>query len=167
MINLKRLFRRNKYILHVDNEEAELLQFFMNNKKDFELWLAENNHQFPRIKFIFYYPTTIEFFFDELRLFTASFNKDLTEAVVFTQLTASKLNINNIRSHDWKPFKEMILYFVSVMEQRNTNLMLKTQKSLTEYQALCRGEEKQKETSEDTRFRDSLSPNVMLPGSTI
>ena len=94
MLNIKRLLKPNPYIIKINKAESELLQYFISNKTAFDKWYAENEKQYPKIRFTFYYPTAIDFYFNEFKLFTAYFkkaSKGKADPKIATQLLEEKL----------------------------------------------------------------------------
>jgi hypothetical protein len=141
MFNLKKLIKSQPLTVPVSKAEKDLLQYFIATKPAFENWFSSNKNAFPRLRFHFYYPNAIDFFFDEFKLFTAYYKKEEKGMVVLKELKMSDVNKANIKTTDWKPFRDLMLTFLTDLEQTNHNLMLQEQRSLHEYKAICTGKE--------------------------
>lgn len=138
MFNLKKLLQRNKALIDLPKEDIALLEYFISHKDDFESWFASQQTTYPKIKFTFYYPTAIDFTYDEFKLFTVYFNKSGNDAISLSQFKISQVNGENIKTKNWKPFKEVMLQYIAVVEKQNTDLLFLKMRSLHEYQQLCK-----------------------------
>jgi hypothetical protein len=135
MLNLQRLFRPNPLLLPVSKTEREILEYFITHKQAFENWsLLHPEH---RIRFQFYFPTAVDFYFDEFKLFTAYFKRRQSGSLEFRELKMSEANHTTIRSVNWQPFEEVMLRFFNSLEENNKAVMLRENKSLHEYTAIC------------------------------
>jgi hypothetical protein len=141
MINLKKFFKSKPTVVACSKAERDLLQYFISSKTAFDNWYATQGGNFPKLRFQFYFPSAIDFYFDEFKLFTAYFKKEENGAVVFVELKMSEVNYSNIKSADWKPFRDLILAFLTALEQAHKSQWLTEQRSLHEYQKLCSGKE--------------------------
>ena len=135
MINLKKFFKPNPYLLTVSKAEKELLECFLDNKPAFDQWLPLNENR--RIRFQFYYPTAVDFYFDNFKLFTAYFKKGPVDGPDLHELKMSEANYSSICTTNWQPFEEVILDFLNTLEESNKVILFRKTKSLHEYAALC------------------------------
>ena len=135
MMNLFQLFRRKAYIIPVKKTEKELLECFMANKAAFDQWLALHPH--PQIRFRFYFPTAIDFYFDEFKLFTVYFKRGANNQPEFQEFKMSEANHTSLCSSDWRPFEEVIFHFLATLEESNKASLFRKKKSLYEYAAIC------------------------------
>jgi hypothetical protein len=157
MFNLKKLIKSNPLSVPVKGAEKDLLQYFISNKGAFENWFSTNCNAYPKLRFHFYYPNALDFFFDEFKLFTAYFKKE-EKGIMLVELKMSDVNKANIKTTDWKPFRDLMLTFLTELEQNNHSLMLQEQRSLHEYQAICTGKEALPESS--SYIREVLLPQL-------
>lgn len=135
MINLKKLFHPNPCLLSVSKADKELLESFLACKTEYDAW---NQHRQPqKIRFRFYFPTAIDFYYDGSKLFTVFFKKDLHDTPVFHELKMSKANYSSIRSANWKPFEDLMTEFLSELEEKNKTIYVQRTKSLREYVSIC------------------------------
>ncbi len=137
---LKNLLKDRTNLLTISKEEVEILTYLMCNRTDFENWFAQQAKAHPKIKFVFYYPTAIDLYYDSFKLFTVYFTKDSRDEVVFSQFKISQLNRDSLNSPNWKPFKDAVVDYLLMAQERNTDLQFKRLHALHEYQALCNGE---------------------------
>ena len=135
MIKLKKLFTSNAYRLPVSKVEKEVLECFFDNKAEFERWLPF--HKNRRIRFQFYYPTAVDFYFDDFKLFTAFFKRNACGVPELHELKMTEANYSTIRSANWQPFEEVIVGFLQTLEENNKLVLFRKTKSLHEYVALC------------------------------
>ena len=157
---LKNLLQGKAHLLTLSKEEVEILTYLMCNRQDFESWFAGQAQAHPKIKFVFYYPTAIDLYFDSFKLFTVYFKKDSRGEVVFNQAKLSQLNRDSLNSHNWKPFKDAIVSYLIMAQERNTDLQFKRLHALHEYQAICNGEATPN-NSKGNLFFLNLSPAQM------
>jgi hypothetical protein len=136
MIKLKKLFKRDTQLVPVKKEEKEVLECFIANKGEFENWLADHPQQ--RVCFRFYYPTAIDFYFDDFKLFTAFFKPGRFDVPELAELKMTEANTSTICSADWKPFEEVIVSFLKTLEQQNKVTLYQKTKSLHDYAAICK-----------------------------
>ena len=144
MFSLKKFFYSNPCLLSVSNAEKELLECFLDNKTAFENWMAFQGNQ--RIRFQFYYPTAIDFYFDGHRMFTVYFKKNVFDTPELQELKMSRENYTSIRSANWEPFEQIIRNFLSAVAENNKTASFRSAKSLHEYAALCEKAGAQKES---------------------
>lgn len=156
MINLKKIFWSNPYLLPVSKTEKEILEYFLANKKDFEQWLTENPH--PRIRFQFYFPTAVDFFFDEFKLFTAYYKRTSSGNHELTELKMSCDNYVSIRSLSWKPFEEVMVSFLSTLEESNKITLFTKTKALYDYVSIC--EERPAEHRQPSRYGQGINASI-------
>jgi hypothetical protein len=135
MKNFLQLFRKPTHIIPVKKAEKELLEYFMANKTAFDHWFSQ--HQHPQIRFRFYFPTAIDFYFDEFKLFTAYFKRSPLNTLELQELKISEANQSSICTRDWRPFEEVILHFLTTLEESNKASWFQKRKSLYEYAAIC------------------------------
>lgn len=159
MINLKKIFRSNPYVLPVARMEKEILDYFLAHKKEFEQWLTANPQ--PRIRFQFYFPTAVDFFFDDFKLFTAYFKRSPTGMLELAELKMSQDNYATIRSANWKPFEEVVVNFLGTLEESNKATRFLKTKSLHEYASIC--ENRPLENSPQSQVGQSMKA-VMMTG---
>lgn len=133
MINLKKFFQPNPYLLSVSRTEKDLLERFVNRKADYESWHSQQ----PRIRFRFYLPAAIDFCYDGSKLFTAFFKKGPFGTPVLHELKMSEANHASIRSANWKPFKEEMTNFLQTLEEKSKIVIRQKTKPLQEYVAIC------------------------------
>lgn len=164
-MNLKRLFTAKPNQIEINKAEAEMLKCFMANKKEFENWFGEKATTYPKIKFHFFYPTAIDFIFDDFKLFTAYFARENNGNIVFEQFKMSDVNLLNIKTRNWKPFQTVILGFLEMLEQKNTSTLMKEQKSLYEYQLMCKENPAPSDNKAPSYVKDILSSQLNLSGS--
>ena len=157
MINLKKFFRSNPYILPVSKTEKEVLEYFLANKKEFEQWLLKNPQ--PRIRFQFYFPTAVDFFFDEFKLFTAYFKRSPSGMQELAELKMSGDNYASIRSVSWKPFEEVMFSFLSTLEESNKMTLFSKTKALHEYVSIC--QEKPVENSRQSSYSQNIKAAIV------
>lgn len=138
MINLKRFFQPAFSRLPVTKAEKEILELFILNKKDFDQWLLL--HPQPRIRFQFYFPTAVDFYFDGFRLFTAYFKRGAMDALQLSELKMSRDNHSSIRTANWKPFEEVMVLFLTHLAESNKSALLQKTKTLHEYASLCQNQ---------------------------
>lgn len=135
MTNLKKLFFPNPCMLRVSKTEKEVLECFLDNKAEFEQWSAFQPNK--RIRFRFFYPTAVDFYFDECKLYTAFFGKGATHDRELKQLKMTRVNYTSIRSGSWQPFREVIVAFLHHLEENNKVVLFRQTKVLQEYAVLC------------------------------
>ena len=157
---LKNLLQSKTHLLTLSKEEVEILTYLMCNRQDFENWFAGQATAHPKIKFVFFYPTAIDLYFDSFKLFTVYFKKDSRDEVTFSQAKLSQLNRDSLNSQNWKPFKDAIVSYLVMAQERNTDLQFKRLHALHEYQAICNGEAAPK-ASNGHPFFLNLSPAQM------
>lgn len=135
MINLKKFFQANPCLLAVSNEEKEILECFLINRSAFSDWLLHRPQQ--RVRFQFYFPTVIDFYFDDFLLFRASFKKNAFDQPELQELKMTGANYNNIRTANWKPFEEVMVQFLRYLEEKNKISFFQKTRSLHEYVSIC------------------------------
>jgi hypothetical protein len=135
MINLKKYFQPNLHRLTVSKTEREVLECFVTNRPGFEDWLHHRPQS--RVRFQFYYPTAIDFYFDDFQLFTAFFKKSALGNLELQEFKMTAANYTTIRSANWKPFEEVILQFLHYLEEKNKIQFFQRTSSLHEYVSIC------------------------------
>ncbi|WP_162944964.1 hypothetical protein [Flavisolibacter nicotianae] len=136
MISLKKIFRPTPHLLTVSKTEKELLEYFLCSRSEYDNWLLL--HPQPKIRFKFYFPTAIDFYFDGAKLFTAYFKKGAADEPVLSELKMSKANYSSIRSSNWKPFEEVMIKFLNYLEETNRVVVVQNTKPLHDYLAICK-----------------------------
>lgn len=135
MFSLKNLFKPKALTLTVSKTQKELLELLISNKTDFEEW--SSGQPASKIKFQFFYPTAISFFYDEFKLFIAYFKKNVKGEVALQEFKMSETNYDTIRSNSWNPFEERIIEFLTSLEESKKIALFEKRKALFEYQSLC------------------------------
>ena len=135
MINLKKFFQSNARIITVSKAQKEILECFLSNKNAFEHWFCFQPE--TKIKFKFYYPTAVDCFFDDIKLFTAYFKKTNLDQVELQELRMSEDNYRSISNANWKPFEEIMLQFLSYLDENEKLTLFQKRKSLYEYAEIC------------------------------
>lgn len=135
MINLKKYFQPNPCILSVSKEEKEILECFLSNRSEFGNWSLHHPHK--RVRFQFYFPTAVDFFFDDFLLFTAYFKRTALAQLELQELKMTKANYTTICSTNWKPFEEVMLQFLRFLEEQNKSSFFQKTRSLHEYVSIC------------------------------
>ena len=135
MFNLKNLFIRKALLLPVTKAQRELLELLMINKVDYDQWGGSQSN--AKVKFQFFYPTAIDFFYDEFKLFTAFFKKSSKGEIELHEFKMSEVNYDSIRSLSWLPFEEVIIEFLTSLEESKKIALFEKRKALIEYQSLC------------------------------
>lgn len=135
MINLKRFFQPASCRLTVTKAEKEILELFILNKKEFDQWILL--HPQPRIRFQFYFPTAVDFYFDGFRLFTAYFKRGAMDSLQLSEIKMSQDNHSAIRTTNWKPFEDVMVSFLTHLAESNKSAMLQKTKALHEYASIC------------------------------
>lgn len=147
MINFKKLLKRDRSLVAIGRDEIEMLTYILSHKRDFESWFSTKQKNHTKIRFVFYYPSAVDLFYDEFKLFTVYFKKTNNDEIVFDQFKKSRVNLESLKTGNWKPFKDAILDYLEMAQDRNSDLQMKKFKSLHDYQQLCNGETKSKEES--------------------
>ena len=129
------ILRKKTLILNTTKAQRELLQCFVLHKAEFESWLLLQPSS--KISFRFYYPTAIDFFFGDYKLFTAYFRKTPQHTVELTEIKISEANFESVRCFSWSPFEETILKFLTTMEEGKKVELFEKRKILFEYENLC------------------------------
>ena len=154
MINLKKYFQPNPCILSVSKVEKEILECFLSNRSEFSHWSLHHPHQ--RVRFQFYFPTAVDFFFDDFLLFTAYFKRTALDQLELQELKMTKANYTTIRSANWKPFEDVMLQFLGYLEEQNKSSFFQKTRSLHEYVSIC---EKQTATTNAPLSRE-MNPSI-------
>lgn len=132
---LQTIMRKKTLVLTTTKAQRELLECFVLHKAEFENWLLIQPSS--KISFRFYYPTAIDFFYGNYKLFTAYFRKNQHDGIELTELKISDANFDSIRCESWTPFEEMMLKFLTTLEENKKVEMLSKRKLLYEYEDLC------------------------------
>ena len=131
----KKFFRRKALALTLSKGQKELLEFFVTNKPDFDDWILK--HAQPKVRFQFYYPSAIDFYFGDFKLFTAYFTRDRKDQLWLTEMKMSETNFDTIRCASWAPFEEIIIEFLTSLEEGKKIALFEKRKVLYEYENLC------------------------------
>lgn len=158
MWNLKNLFNTKDLLLPVSKAQKEILELLITNKGDFDQWSSAHAH--AKIKFQFYYPAAIDFFYDEFKLFNAYFKKNPKGEIVLSEFKMSEVNYDNIRCTSWHPFEEVILDFLTSMEESKKIALFEKRKALLEYQSLCN--KNAETTAQQSEFAKALTAMQIL-----
>lgn len=137
MISLKKIFQSNSRTITVSKAQKEILECFLSNKTSFDQWFCFQSE--TKVKFKFYYPTAVDFYFDDIMLFTAYFKKSHLDQVELQELKMSAENYRSICSLNWKPFEDVMLQFLNYLHENEKVTLLQKRKSLYEYADLCKG----------------------------
>ena len=132
---LKLFYKQKAFSLTVSKAQKELLEFFLTNKPEFDQWLPA--HPQPKVRFQFFYPTAIDFYFSDFKLFTAYFKKGRKGEIELTELKMSETNFDTIRCASWAPFEEVIIDFLNSLQENKKIALLEQRKMLYEYANLC------------------------------
>ncbi len=132
---LKNLFKTKDLTLPVSKAQKELLELLLINKADFDGWSSQQ--AFKKIRLHFYYPTAIDFFYDEFKLFNAYFKKNRKEEIELQEMKMTETNYDSIRCKSWAPFEEVIIDFLTSLEESKKIALFEKRKTLFEYQSLC------------------------------
>lgn len=135
MLGLKNLFKNKAIALALSKTQKELLELLILNKNDFEEWSCTQPDS--KIRFQFFYPTSVSFFYDEFKLFYAYFKKNEKSEVILQEFKMSETNFDTIRSTNWAPFEEVIIAFLTSLEENKKIALFEKRKTLFEYQSLC------------------------------
>ena len=136
MINFKRFFSANKRAIVVSKAQKEILECFLINKAAFDHWFSLQPE--TKIRFKFYYPTAIDFFFDDCKLFTAYFKKNAQDGIELQELKMSEENRRSISSSVWKPFEEVMLQFLTNLDENQKVDLFQKRRALYEYADICK-----------------------------
>lgn len=135
MINLKKFFHPNPYLLTFSKAEKEVIESFFSCKAEYENWQQQYPQQ--KIHFRFYYPTAMDFIYDGANLFTAYFKKGTDGALLLHELKMSKANHSSIRTVNWKPFEDVMISFLQALDEKHQVSWVQKTKSLREYVTIC------------------------------
>src|SRR5690349_12234702 len=128
MINFKKIFQSKNRTVAVSKTQKEILECFLVNKSSFDHWFCFLPE--TKIKFKFYYPTAIDLYFDDIKLFTAYYKKNQLEQIELQELKMSEDNYRSISSPVWKPFEEMMLQFLHYLNENEKVMLFQKQKAL-------------------------------------
>lgn len=154
---IERIFRRKALGVPVTKSQKELLEIFLANKTEFDAWAAKQAQ--PKISFRFFYPSAIDFYYTEFKLFTAYFKKTAQGTPELTELKMTETNYHVIRCVSWRPFEETILEFLTTLEESKKIALFEKRKMLYEYEALCA----KKPAEEGTPAEYAAVANSLLP----
>ena len=142
MFNLKKLLKGDASLVTPSKEEVDILTYVLCHKSDFENWFSTQHAKHSKIRFVFFYPSAIDLYYDEFKLFTIFFKRAHNDTVLFHQFKLTQLNLDSLKTTNWKPFKDAILDYLTMAQERNSDFQFKKFKSLHDYQQLCSGEAK-------------------------
>ena len=135
MRSLKNNFKIKALTLAITKGQRELLELLMVNKPDFEEW---SKTQAPsKIRFHFFYPAAIDFYYDEFKLFTAYYKKGARGELICSEFKMSETNYDTISCSSWTPFEEVVIDFLTSLEENKKIALFEKHKTLMEYQSLC------------------------------
>lgn len=132
---LHRLLRIKNLAVSVSKPQQELLEIFLLQKEDYEHWRTTQPQS--KVRFQYFYPTAIEMFYDEFKLFTAYFKRTPKAQLQLSELKMSETNYDVIRCTSWKPFEQQILEFLTTLEESKKVALFEKRRMLYEYEALC------------------------------
>jgi hypothetical protein len=137
MFSFKKFFHSNKRTVPVGKAQKEILECFISNKPAFDHW--HPSQPATKISFKFYYPTAVDFYFDDIKLFTAYFKKNLLDQLELQELKMSEDNFRTIGNTVWKPFEEVMLQFLNNLDETQKLALFQKRKALYEYAEICKG----------------------------
>lgn len=135
LLSLKNFFQPKALTLSVTKTQKELLELLIINKTDFDVWAAKQPDN--KIRFHFYYPTAVDFYYNEFKLFTSYYKKNKKEEIELTEMKISEVNYDTIRCKSWAPFEDVIIDFLTSLEESKKIALFEKRKTLFEYQSLC------------------------------
>jgi hypothetical protein len=160
LFSLKNLIQPKKLRLTVTKTQRELLELLMINKNDFDGWAAQQAPQ--KVRFQFYFPTAIDFFYDEFKLFTTYFKKNSKEEIELVEIKMTETNFDTIRCNSWAPFEQYIFDFLHTLEESKKIALFEKRKTLFEYQSLCANNTSLPNTESEYSSTLPASPLTML-----
>lgn len=134
MNRLKRFFKTKAFALTTSKAEKELLELFITSKQEYDNWLSSRSES--KIRFQFYYPNAIDFYYSDFKLFTAYFKKG-RKHLELMELKMTETNFDSIRCANWRPFEEVILEFITSQQENKKIALFEKRKMLYEYETLC------------------------------
>ncbi|HEX8313946.1 MAG TPA: hypothetical protein VF609_03085 [Flavisolibacter sp.] len=153
---LRKFVKRKAFSLTASKGQKELLEFFISNRTEFEHWLT--THPLSKIRFQFYYPTAVDFYYGDFKLFTAYFKKDKRNEIELMELKMTETNFDSIRCASWAPFEEVMMDFVSSLEQSKKTALFEKRKVLYEYEGLC-NKKTAPESSALSEYANRIAPS--------
>lgn len=153
----KKFVQRKVLSLTVSKGQKELLEFFISSRTDFEQWTLQHPQQ--KIRFQFFYPTAIDFYYSDFKLFTAYFKKDRRENIELTELKMTETNFDSIRCENWAPFEELMMEFVTSLEESKKSALLEKRKILYEYESLC-AKKSNTEATLQNEYPKAITPSL-------
>jgi hypothetical protein len=135
MRSLKNIFKTKALTLVITKGQKELLELLMINKPEFDQWSKKQGSS--KIKFQFFYPAAIDFYYDEFKLFTAYYKKGPKGEPLCSEFKMSETNYDTISCTSWTPFEEVIIDFLTSLEENKKIALFEKRKTLMEYQSLC------------------------------
>jgi hypothetical protein len=133
--SLKNFLHPKNLTLTFSKSQREVLELLMVNKGDFEKWIEQQSGR--KIRLHFFYPTAIDFYFDAFKLFTAYYKKNRKGEIELQEMKMSEVNYDSIRCTSWAPFEEVVIDFLTTMEETKKIDLFEKRKTLFEYQSLC------------------------------
>lgn len=130
-----RLLRMKDLTVSVTKPQEELLEIFLSQKEEYDRW--RQAQPLSKVRFQFFYPTAVEMFYDEFKLFTAYFKRTPKGQPLLTELKMTETNYDVIRCASWKPFEQQVLEFLTTLEESKKVALFEKRKMLYEYEALC------------------------------
>lgn len=147
MFNLKKLLKGDKAFVTISKEEVDILTYILCHRNDFESWFSGQHKKHSKIRFVFFFPSAIDLYYDEFKLFTVFFKRAANDAVLFDQFKLTQLNQDSLKTDNWRPFKDAILDYLTMAQERNSDFQFRKYKSLHDYQQLCNGENKSQDAA--------------------
>lgn len=144
MFSIRNIFKTKALTLPVTKTQRELLELLLANKSGFDEWSQKHNP--AKIRFQFFYPAAIDFYYESFKLFTAYFKRGPKDEHLLQEFKMSETNFDTIRCTSWSPFAEVIIEFLTSLEEDKKIALFEKRKVLFEYQSLC------------ARNNESLSP---------
>src|SRR5690349_20037472 len=132
---LKNFFTRKALTLAITRGQKELLELLMVNKPDCDDWSKKQTESKIRVQF--FYPAAIDFYFDQFKLFTDYYKKGPKGEFICDEFKISETNYDTIRCTSWAPFEEVIIDFLTSLEDNKKIALFEKHKTLMEYQSLC------------------------------
>lgn len=132
---IKKLLKTKALTIAVTKSQQELLEIFISNKADFDAWA--DSQTASKIRFQFFYPSAIDFYYTDFKLFTAYFKKNMHSQLELLEFKMTETNFDVIRCTSWRPFEETILEFLTTLEESKKIALFEKRKMLYEYETLC------------------------------
>lgn len=89
------------------------------------------------MRFQFFYPSAVDLPFGDFKLFTAYFKRGRKDRLELLELKRSETNFDTIRCASCAPFEEIIIEFLTALEEDKKVALFEEHKALYEYESLC------------------------------